>query len=199
MAEIKSICFTGPRPRNLHGYNEYYRKNHYSDIVKTTADVICDFAGKGCGKFIAGGAQGFDQLAFWAVNRARKRYPSLDNIVYIPFEVQPSRWSEIGMFGQEEYRKMLEIATKTHICSPNPIPGDSRAAARALFKRNHDMVADSDLVIALLADRSLNYQTAAGGTAECVRYALSQGKPVFAIRYYQEHSPDTRFETGYLN
>lgn len=45
------------------------------------------------------------------------------------------------------------------------------------------MVQDSDLVIALLAGRSLDWENSSGGTAECVRYARGQDRPVFAIEY----------------
>lgn len=45
------------------------------------------------------------------------------------------------------------------------------------------MVKDSNLVIALLAGRSRDWENSSGGTAECVRYARSQGCPVLAIEY----------------
>lgn len=187
-----TICFTGPRPSQLHGYDEPARPL-YAQIVDFTLDVILKFARKTPGtNFISGGAQGFDQLAFWSVEKAKRLHPELDitNILYIPFENQPSRWSPDGMFGRKEYPLMRRYANITRIVSPNPAPDDSRAAVKALHKRNHAMVQNSDLVIAFLAGRSLDWEHSSGGTAECVRYACSQNRPVFAIEYHPNQNPN---------
>lgn len=188
-----TICFTGPRPKQLHGYDEAMRPL-YVEIVSFTQDVILGFAQNNPGIcFISGGAQGFDQLAFWAVEKAKQQQPELNiiNKLYIPFEQQPSCWSPDGMFGRKEYLLMRRRANITRIVSPNPVPNDSRAAVKALHERNHAMVQDSDLVIAFLANRSLDWEHSSGGTAECVRYARSQDRPVFAIEYYPDS--DTKF------
>lgn len=186
-----TICFTGPRPNQLHGYDEAARPL-YAQIVDFTRNVILKFAQDNPGtEFISGGAQGFDQLAFWAVEKAKRLHPELNigNILYIPFENQPSRWSPDGMFGRKEYMLMRRRANITRIVSPNPAPDDSRAAVKALHERNHAMVKDSDLVIALLAGRSLDWENSSGGTAECVRYARAQNRPVFAIEYHPDLEP----------
>ena len=148
-----NICFTGPRPNQLHGYKEPARPL-YSQIADFASKVILQCVERNPGSiFISGGAQGFDQLAFWAVEKAKKARPDLGiaNILYIPFESQPSFWSPTGMFGQSEYRRMKRFADTVRFISPNPHPDDRRAVARALFERNHAMVKDSNLVIALLA------------------------------------------------
>lgn len=93
------------------------------------------------------------------------------------------------MFGRKEYMLMRRRANITRIVSPNPAPDDSRAAVKALHERNHAMVKDSDLVIALLAGRSLDWENSSGGTAECVRYARAQNRPVFAIEYHPDLEP----------
>ena len=186
-----TICYTGPRPNQLHGYDEAARPL-YAQIVDFTRNVILKFAQDNPGtEFISGGAQGFDQLAFWAVEKAKRLHPELNigNILYIPFENQPSRWSPDGMFGRKEYMLMRRRANITRIVSPNPAPDDSRAAVKALHERNHAMVKDSDLVIALLAGRSLDWENSSGGTAECVRYARAQNRPVFAIEYHPDLEP----------
>lgn len=185
---MRTICFTGPRPNQLHGYDEATRPL-YSQIADFTQNVILKFARENSGiGFISGGAQGFDQLAFWSVEKAKRLHPELGitNILYIPFESQPSRWSPDGMFGQKEYLLMRRRANITRIVSPNPAPDDSKAVVKALHKRNHAMVQDSDLVIALLAGRSLDWENSSGGTAECVRYARGQDRPVFAIEYHPD-------------
>lgn len=59
------------------------------------------------------------------------------------------------------------------------------------------MVKDSNLVIALLAGRSLDWENSSGGTAECVRYARSQGCPVLAIEYRPD-AEENKFKTKML-
>ena len=78
---IDTICFTGPRPAKLYGYT---KKEEYQKIVDQLKEVIRGFAKFGIKNYITGGAQGFDQLAFWAVNSLKKEY-DIQNIVYIPF------------------------------------------------------------------------------------------------------------------
>lgn len=193
-----TFCFTGPRPNQLHGYDEAARPL-YTQIVDFTQNVILKFARGSPGvEFISGGAQGFDQLAFWSVEKAKRLHPELNigNTLYIPFENQPSRWSPDGMFGRKEYILMRRRANITRIVSPNPAPNDSQAAVIALHERNHAMVQDSDLVIALLAGRSLDWEHSSGGTAECIRYARSQNRPVFAIEYHPDQ--ESRFSVSKL-
>lgn len=67
---IDTICFTGPRPAKLYGYT---KKEEYQKIVDQLKEVIRGFAKFGIKNYITGGAQGFDQLAFWAVNSLKKR------------------------------------------------------------------------------------------------------------------------------
>lgn len=194
-----NICFTGPRPNQLHGYKEPARPL-YSQIADFASKVILQCVERNPGSiFISGGAQGFDQLAFWAVEKAKKARPDLGiaNILYIPFESQPSFWSPTGMFGQSEYRRMKRFADTVRFISPNPHPDDRRAVARALFERNHAMVKDSNLVIALLAGRSRDWENSSGGTAECVRYARSQACPVLAIEYRPD-ADESKFKTKIL-
>lgn len=184
-----TVCFTGPRPKNLHGYV----RDPYRPIVDFTEQICSDFVQSGVRTFISGGAQGFDQLAFWAVERLRRNNSEIKNNIYIPFKSQPSVWSAQGTFSQADYRLMVKRANSANVLSPDP--ANAGEAARRLHTRNHTMVRDSDIVIALLADRSLNWEHAKGGTAECVRHAHSVGKPIFAIEYRPGNSPDTVFQT----
>lgn len=96
---INTICFTGPRPAKLYGYT---KKEEYQKIVNQLKEIIRGFAKFGIKNYITGGAQGFDQLAFWAVNSLKKEY-DIQNIVYIPFQGQERLWKKTGMFGQKDY------------------------------------------------------------------------------------------------
>ncbi len=183
-----TVCFTGPRPKNLHGYD----KERYNPIVDMTESVCRELVGLGVKRFISGGAQGFDQLAFWAVDRLRRDgMQEIANEVYVPFAKQPSIWAPKGLFSQQEYRTMLSRATDHRILAADPV-NKGETVAR-LHGRNHSMVGDSDIVVALLSDRSLNWRTSSGGTAECVRYARNVNKPVLTIQYRPELDPQCRF------
>lgn len=87
---INTICFTGPRPAKLYGYT---KKEEYQKIVDQIKEMIRGFAKFGIKNYITGGAQGFDQLAFWAVNSLKKEY-DIQNIVYIPFQGQEHLWKK---------------------------------------------------------------------------------------------------------
>lgn len=175
-------CFTGHRPKDLHGYAG---REPYQPIINFTRDICEALSRAGVRTFISGGAQGFDQLAFWAVNSLRASNPRLANTVYVPFGNQPGKWSAQGPFSQSDYQIMLQHATDVRILADNPPDGDTGAAARLLHARNHAMVDASDIVIALLTGPVLEngVQNAKGGTAECVRYAISRGVLVITLEY----------------
>lgn len=175
-----TACFTGCRPKDLFGYE----KDPYWPLVEYLTDLILDLHQQGVGRFISGGAQGFDQLAFWSVNRARSAAPDIINNVYVPFPAQPSRWRPTGLFSQAEYNLMLRNADHVRILADDPDPNEFYQAVQRLHSRNHTMVADSDLVIALLVEgHNTDWQNTKGGTAECVRHARSQNVPVLAVVY----------------
>ena len=72
--DIKSsgtVCFTGHRPKSIFQINPYAeaRRKDYQAIVDRIADFVCSMYNKGFIKYISGGAQGFDQLAFWALHK----------------------------------------------------------------------------------------------------------------------------------
>ncbi len=176
-----TMAFTGRRPKDLCGYDAASYRQSVADLT----EILYLFYLKGVRRFISGGAQGFDQLAFWAVHRlkAQKGCADVENILYLPFEGQERRWAETGCFSQKEYRQMITLADNVRIIS-----GDN--SIRALFERNHAMVDDSGILLGLYPDDS--WRTARGGTAECLRYAVScrESRPVdvFRIGYSAQHS-----------
>lgn len=177
-----TACFTGPRPNKLHGYQDAAA---YLPISGALLGAIAGLNVLGVNRFITGGAQGIDQLALRAARQAQAMGRKLDNILYIPFPAQPSRWSASGLFSQEEYRDCVALADWTvYVSETDPDPKDSRMAAKLLTDRNHAMVADSDICIAFLTGETLaDWQHATGGTAECTRYAHRHGLPILAIEY----------------
>lgn len=175
---MRTICFTGRRPKDLCGYDA----NGYKDLVAYVMTVLEDlYQNKGARRFITGGAQGFDQLAFWAVHNLRKKYADIENILYLPFDGQEKQWLKQGPFSQEEYTLMKSMSDRVKFTTENLDTNDYHAVAKALYERNHQMVTASDAVIALYPDDT--WKDSKGGTAECMRYATKKQKPIIQIKY----------------
>lgn len=104
----KTICFTGHRPNKMAGY----KHENYCSFLNSLEEHLQKYLDAGFTRFITGGAQGADQLAFWAVHRLKLHNPNtpIQNIAYIPFNGLDSRWSETGAFSKDDYRKMLNCA-----------------------------------------------------------------------------------------
>lgn len=189
-----TTCFTGPRPNSLHGYDPAA----YEDIKTALVQAVAGLNILGVRDFISGGAQGIDQLACRAVDQVKQTRPEIRNIIYIPFPAQPSRWRPTGLFSQAEYQECLGLADQAAVLAGDPDPADAYAAINLLHARNHAMVRDSDLIIAFLTGRSLNWQNAKGGTSECVRYAHGRRKPVLAIEYRPEDRLPDPFRINFI-
>ena len=160
---MSTICFTGHRPKALAGYNpksyEYLRGYLLHYLKGLDAD-----------HYISGGAQGFDQIAFWAVQELKKSRPNVINEVVIPFSTQSLRWAPTGLFSQQEWKEMLQAADQIKCLS-------NTYSKKLLIERNHVMVDKADDVIALYnGDKT-------SGTAECLRYAYAKNKKIHLISY----------------
>jgi uncharacterized phage-like protein YoqJ len=165
-----TCCFTGSRPKNLAGYN----KSHYTKLVSELTDYLDKFLDAWDDnptftvKFITGGAQGFDQLAFWTVHNLKTKRSNICNTVYVPFRGQERRWRMDGLFGQREYQLMLKLADEVVYLHDTPNQNEVR---RLLFERNHRMVDDSQHLFALCNDREWLSKRPYSGTTECMHYA----------------------------
>lgn len=178
---MRTICFTGRRAKFLAGYNADKYKIFHNQLVEILEDW---YLHKGAVRFISGGAQGFDQLAFWAVNDLKKKYPDVQNIVYVPFKGQERRWSKYGLFSIDEYNKMIKAAD--NVLYLNNELNNFAEIAKALMDRNHEMVKASDNVIALYPSDDWNKDK--GGTAECMRYAASKHVPIWQLKYHIDNN-----------
>lgn len=184
----KTICFTGPRPKQLFGYN----RERYNPIVHFYKNLIRDaFLYHGYNRFLFGGAQGIDQLAFWAAYAVKSEGRDIKLVIYVPFKGQEESWSQTGPFSQSEYRQMLQKADEVKVICPELDRNDASVpekdlthmAVKALYERNHAMVDDSDLVYAFYPDESWMDETTRDGTAACMRYAMESGKFMSQIVY----------------
>lgn len=170
---MKSVCFTGHRPKDLYGYN----LNNWVPLRNKLIDVCDDLYQEGYRNFITGGAQGVDQVAFWAVNALKQEYSDIRNIVFIPFGGQELRWQEEGAFGQKQYWQMLSAADKTFTLFSK----DSNNVAPFLLNRNKAMVNSANVVVGI-TDNVTSWKTNKrinGDTANCLQYAWLQKKKDF--------------------
>lgn len=176
----KTACFTGPRPKNILGYAYGYNPKSYESFIIQLKDYLKHlYDTQNVTTFITGGAQGFDQIAFQAVELLKSERTGIKNVVYVPFKGQERQWKETGMFSQAEYHAMIEKADTVRYLRQELY--DSSAIIQALFDRNHKMLQASDFVIALYKDDT--WLQAKGGTAECMRYAKKSKKPIEQIVY----------------
>lgn len=185
---MKTICFTGHRPNKLGGYTEpnpisirvrralreTIQREHFDHQVQT---------------FITGMAQGVD---LWAGEVVRELVIDsglpLRLIAAIPFIEQPLVWRPDGW---KRWATLLKGCDEIWLVDRNqqvtveaisaellPLWGTKAAVpdfARKLNDRNKWMVEQSDRVIAV-------WDGTLGGTANCVRYAKSQGRTIVQIQ-----------------
>lgn len=153
---MRTLCFTGHRK---------IRGAYVSDLVDNPIypalfQAIKRAAVKGFDMFISGGALGTDQIAAQAV---------LDLGLYLaiakPFPSQSSNWPSQS---RQMFENLCKKAVQLIDVSPDPYtPGKMQV-------RNEWMVDRSDVVIAVFDGNS-------GGTANCVKYARSKGRPILVI------------------
>lgn len=179
----KTICFTGHRPNKMAGY----KHENYCSFLNSLEEHLQKYLDAGFTRFITSGAQGADQLAFWAVHRLKLHNPNIpiQNIAYIPFNGLDSRWSEAGAFSKDDYRKMLRCADEIVICCPDVSPNSNFSdICKALYKRNTMMVDASQQVIAICKEIEVQQnKVEKGGTGHAVNYALSKQKPIDMFGY----------------
>ena len=152
---VHTIAFTGHRPHDLNG--ETYQQ------FAAALDAL------GVGKrrdlyFVVGGALGTDTWAAW--------YAIHNDIPYhliLPFEpaVMTQRWTECA---KETLTTHINCADAFTV-----VTGGETYDIRNYQTRNKMMVDIADIVFAVWNGRLL------GGTANCVRYALSAGKQVYNL------------------
>lgn len=163
-----TIAFTGHRPKDLWGYKD---RAPYTTLCEQIANAIADVAGDHKDvRVITGGAQGVDQVTFWAAEHLKNDSSrTITNELHIPLPNQPSRWIKDGMFGQDEYKKLVkraDIIRRIYEEYPQltePVP--------LLLQRNKTMIDEADAVIAVSKNNLEDALKSRGGTAHAMRYA----------------------------
>lgn len=155
------IAITGHRPNALYGYD--LKHPCYGLIWNAIRQVMLD---NGCTDLYTGMALGTDQLAAMAVIDLKKAGHDIKLHAAIPCQGHSSKWPKAS---QELYDQILAQ------CDTRTLVTDAPYSPRAMQLRNIWMVDRADMVIAVYENGK------AGGTKNCVDYALSKGKPVWCI------------------
>lgn len=153
---VVRLAFTGHRPPKAGLTHSTFGEGDRAAVI-AVVDLLAELEPE---FVIVGGALGFDTLAARAAAVSGVPYR-----VYVPFKGQQYRWP---LEAKDRYGKMLELAEAVEIVDPRPETG---YAPWKMHYRNQRMVNDADRVVAW-------WDGSPGGTANCVKYALSKGKDV---------------------
>lgn len=192
-----TTCFVGTPPRyyfsnpfdaNLHKSDYEYMIN---EIYKTIKPIFHKIHNANyVARFITGGRQGFEQLAFQAVERLKEQYNGIENVVYIPFENQDNRWPKTGLFSQAEYQNILKNADVVYNCNPQI---DITTASiwdlnKAYRIRNHMMVDASSNIIGQYTNNAWRKPYMKGGTEDTLRYAHQKHLKMIIKNFIPQHT-----------
>ena len=145
------ISFSGHRSQKIGGF--VLPNPTYISICKQTAAILQELKPEKC---ISGGALGYDQYSAFVCLKLGIPYD-----LAIPFEGFEKRWTEQS---KRAFQALRNKAAKTVII-------EKEFSIAAYQRRNEFLVDNCDLLVAC-------WNGTPGGTANCVRYAESIGKPI---------------------
>ena len=149
MGSKESCCFTGHR---------ILPAGELPALRAALRREISNLAEAGVGRFLAGGARGFDMLAAQEVLWLREERYALELVLVLPCPEQADRWNARE---RQAYREMVQEADEVIYVSEVYTP-DCR------FRRNRKLVEESGSCICYLNRER-------GGTAYTVKYAEKLG------------------------
>lgn len=140
------------------------KNGHLAKMPEMLDRAINYVYSKGCRKFFAGGAIGFDTEAAKAVIRFRMTHPDASLVLLLPCENQSEHWS---LRQRESYEYVLSSADEVIYVSEEYTPD-------CMKKRNMRLAEECDVLIAYAA-------RARSGAAQTVRIAESLGRQVYNL------------------
>ncbi len=167
------LCFTGPRPQKLGGFDTVEGARMKITIMNMLTSAIRRAVLAGYNTFISGGALGVDQWAMEAIIVLKKDpiYNHIKLVVMRPFPSQHVKWPQES---QVHFFRLLKQANEIiDIC-------DDPYAGWKMHMRNRAMVDKSTAVIAVW------WGDKAGGTWGCLEYALKEGKRILALNPHEK-------------
>ena len=156
------IAFTGHRPNKIGGYDATnpLRIAVRKAIKEALQRAIAKFGESHRIVVISGGALGVDQDAASVAHSL-----GLPFIVAVPCKGQDSKWPESS---KKKYQTMLKYAERVVMVHDGPYNNT------CMQDRNKWMVDNCHALVAV-------WDGTSGGTANCVKYARSVGKPIVMI------------------
>ena len=151
----RTACFAGHRRIN---------KSNIENLALRLDRVIEKLTKQGIIYFGCGGAEGFDQLAAYAVIKAKKINPSLKLIMILPSKNHDSRWS--GM-DRRTFQQIIKNADKVAFISERYNDG-------CVKKRNIHLVKHSSICVAYMKYPDSN-------TGQIVNYACENGLKIINL------------------
>lgn len=184
MSEPLRVSFTGHRPsKGIYGYAEHARWAGLADTIEAALRLLLPFDGRPM-DVVTGGAQGVDQVAFWAARRLREDGLPVRLVVCEPFGGFGGNWRDDGGdFTPGRYARLLSEADEIVRCHPDP-PA-SWEVGRLLQARNEEMLDRSDLLIAVTSMDPDDMPRRGSGTANAIRSAMRRGMTVLRINPYR--------------
>ena len=160
----KRCAFTGYRPQKMpFGFNESDpRCIDFKRRVKETIQALYDM---GYRHFISGGALGMDMFAAEAVLELRAQHPDMILEMVSPFDDQAARWSPELRVRHDRLFAQADVTIATGLAYTRS----------ALFRRNHYLVDNADLLLAA-------YDGQPGGTAMTCDLARRYDVPIMKIK-----------------
>ncbi len=176
--EYRSVHFTGHRPDKLPNKETGYdRDNPMRKYIRDYTKWICKnlYYKNNTRRFMFGGALGYDQDAFDAVEEFIYEEGLVDVrlTVAVPFPNQAFKWPKESI---NYYYSQLEKADKVIYVSKDI--ASSHNAAKLLNDRNIYMVKNCDLTVAL-------WQGGPGGTKNCIDSAKEANNAIFMFSVYK--------------
>lgn len=166
------VSVTGHRPDKLGGEWSAFSAKHNETLYRFRDAIhkVIEFKrSEGFERivFISGMALGIDSIFVRAVEIEKMFCKDIEIIIAtaVPCPEQDKRWSESS---KEEYKKLLAKCDEVKIVSP-------KYSANCMQVRNEFMVDHSHLVLAY-------WDGTAGGTKNCIDYALQKGIKVYNVR-----------------
>lgn len=187
--ERETCGFTGHRPDKLGGCYSLKHSESIRIMEKLTPILQQLIHEEGVKRFVTGGAIGFDQIAFWTIQKLKQSNTEIKNIVAVPFRNQSCKWSDRETLLW--YNKMLQVADEVVYVDEiadygmDNIPIGEYHVAK-MQKRNEYMVNQSRIMIAC-------WDGTKGGTANCVKYINKKGKTLYRMIPQREYELEVHY------
>lgn len=160
-----TCCFTGHRPQSLPwGFNE--QDERCLKMKEQLKMEIINAIENGYTTFISGMALGFDMICAEMVLELKKTFPHIKLIGAIPCKTQDKLWKEKD---KQRYRSLLAQLDGIRCIY------DDYIGHECMLERNHFMINNSSLVIALFNGRN-------GGTKKTLDYAKIHGLKIIILQ-----------------